>query len=319
MDYCARNFYTQQIILDCFFMLYKNHIYIYFTNLSKIIFLFLFFFVSFQLFVALATRERGLQSVVQFCSTFLDTVFNVYEDTFKNHNSPLFYIPRNQCTIRTEFYNLIKIIRCKLSNCNIPLNPSTIFLAETLKADIRWSRSKPSTFYTKGVLTFINLRVCVIRSSWKLTMKNILFPVTLAITVPRLALFISLFGALCLSALGIAFPAIIEICVLWPNRDFGPCMIMFIKNIFLIVFGLLGLVIGTYVSIVEIVRSFEWSSRAIFRQEQSKEGRQFGEEVGKAKEKERQRNEEFGNELVRVSRTKLRLRYKFYSLMSGAF
>ena len=156
-------------------------------------------------------------------------------------------------------------------------------------------------------------------SSWKWTIKNVLFAVTLAITVPRLALFISLFGALCLSALGIAFPAIIEICVLWPNRDFGPCMIMFIKNIFLIVFGLLGLVIGTYVSIVEIVRSFKWSSRAIFRQERSKEGRQFGEEVGKANEKERRRNEEFGNELVRVSMTKSRLRYKFYSLMSGAF
>lgn len=31
-----------------------------------------------------------------------------------------------------------------------------------LKVDIRRSRSKPSTFYTKGVLTFINLRVCVI-------------------------------------------------------------------------------------------------------------------------------------------------------------
>lgn len=175
---------------------------------------------------------------------------------FKNHNSPLSYTPRNQCTIRTEFYNLIKIIRCKLFNCNTPFNYN-IFLAETLKVDIRRSRSKPSIFYTKGVLTFINLRACVIRSSRKLTIKNILFAVTLAITVPRLALFISLFGALCLSALGIAFPAIIEICVLWPNRDFGPCMIMFIKNIFLIVFGLLGLVIGTYVSIVEIIRSFE--------------------------------------------------------------
>lgn len=83
------------------------------------------------------------------------------------------------------------------------------------------------------------------------------FAVVLAITIPRLGLFISLFGALCLSALGIAFPAIIEICVLWPDSDFGPLNVMMIKNILLIVFGLLGLVVGTYVSIVDIVNSFK--------------------------------------------------------------
>lgn len=87
--------------------------------------------------------------------------------------------------------------------------------------------------------------------------------VVLAISIPRLGLFISLFGALCLSVLGIAFPAIIEICVLWPENDFGPCKFMLIKNILLIVFGLLGLVVGTYVSIVDIVKSFEWTPSSI--------------------------------------------------------
>ncbi|EDO63439.1 AGAP009894-PA, partial [Anopheles gambiae str. PEST] len=43
----------------------------------------------------------------------------------------------------------------------------------------------------------------------------------LAVAIPRLGLFISLFGAFCLSALGIAFPAIMEICVLWPDK-LGP-------------------------------------------------------------------------------------------------
>ncbi|XP_072743747.1 proton-coupled amino acid transporter-like protein acs [Anoplolepis gracilipes] len=79
----------------------------------------------------------------------------------------------------------------------------------------------------------------------------------LAVAIPRLGLFISLFGALCLSALGIAFPAIIEICVLWPGKDFGLFKATLIKNILLILFGLLGLVVGTYVSIVDIVRSFQ--------------------------------------------------------------
>ena len=35
------SFYIQQIVLHCFFMLYKNHIYIYFIHLSKIIFFFI--------------------------------------------------------------------------------------------------------------------------------------------------------------------------------------------------------------------------------------------------------------------------------------
>lgn len=39
--------------------------------------------------------------------------------------------------------------------------------------------------------------------------------VLLAVAIPNLELFISLFGALCLSALGLAFPALIQICTHW--------------------------------------------------------------------------------------------------------
>lgn len=77
----------------------------------------------------------------------------------------------------------------------------------------------------------------------------------MAISVPRLALFISLFGALCLSVLGIAFPALMEICVLWPNQ-LGPCYWVVIRNVILIVIGLFGLVTGTNKSIVDIIDSF---------------------------------------------------------------
>ncbi|KOX68585.1 Proton-coupled amino acid transporter 1 [Melipona quadrifasciata] len=107
--------------------------------------------------------------------------------------------------------------------------------------------------------TYLDQKIQKRKIFWEYVCRTIitLATFTLAITVPRLGLFISLFGALCLSALGIAFPAIIEICVLWPERDFGPCMIMVIKNVCLIVFGLLGLVIGTYVSIVDIINSFK--------------------------------------------------------------
>lgn len=85
---------------------------------------------------------------------------------------------------------------------------------------------------------------------------NFLISVLLAISVPRLALFISLFGALCLSVLGIAFPAVMEICVLWPN-NLGRFNIVVIRNVVLIIIGGLGLVIGTYKSLFDIVQSFQ--------------------------------------------------------------
>lgn len=83
------------------------------------------------------------------------------------------------------------------------------------------------------------------------------FPaVLLAISVPRLALFISLFGALCLSVLGIAFPSLMEICVLYPDK-WGRCCHVVIRNVILIVIGLFGLVTGTNKSIVDIIVSFQ--------------------------------------------------------------
>lgn len=77
----------------------------------------------------------------------------------------------------------------------------------------------------------------------------------LAVAIPRLGLFISLFGALCLSALGIVFPAIMELCVKWPN--FGSCNYIVYKDVLLIIFGLIGLVAGTYTALRDIIRSFQ--------------------------------------------------------------
>lgn len=70
----------QHVVLDCFFMLDKNYIYIYFNevnmNLSKIIFLFI--------------------------------VFNAYRRIFKKHDHLRlsFYVPKkDQCAICKKFYN----------------------------------------------------------------------------------------------------------------------------------------------------------------------------------------------------------------------
>ncbi|RLU19973.1 hypothetical protein DMN91_008532 [Ooceraea biroi] len=107
--------------------------------------------------------------------------------------------------------------------------------------------------------TYLDHRIQNRKVLWEYVCRTLITLCTfvLAIAIPRLGLFISLFGALCLSALGIAFPAIIEICVLWPENDFGPLKFTLIKNILLIVFGMIGLVVGTYVSIVGIVESFQ--------------------------------------------------------------
>lgn len=79
--------------------------------------------------------------------------------------------------------------------------------------------------------------------------------VLLAVAIPRLGLFISLFGALCLSVLGLAFPAIMEICVKYPD-NFGAFYYVLWKDILLILFGVAGLVIGTTTSVKDIITSF---------------------------------------------------------------
>lgn len=84
----------------------------------------------------------------------------------------------------------------------------------------------------------------------------VLVTFVLAVLVPRLELFISLFGAFCLSALGIAFPGIIEMCVLWPDK-FGPFKFILVRDILLIVFGIFALILGTFISLQDIVRSFD--------------------------------------------------------------
>lgn len=77
-----------------------------------------------------------------------------------------------------------------------------------------------------------------------------LFIVVLAASIPLLGLFISLFGAFCLSALGIAFPAIMEICVNYSDNLTKTCLI---KNSLLIIFGVVGLLAGSYSSLSEII------------------------------------------------------------------
>ncbi|XP_017752370.1 PREDICTED: proton-coupled amino acid transporter-like protein CG1139 [Eufriesea mexicana] len=92
---------------------------------------------------------------------------------------------------------------------------------------------------------------------WEYVVRTCLVLLTflLAVAIPKLDLFISLFGALCLSGLGLAFPAIIQICTFWNVCDSTEKSLMLAKNMSLILFAFLGLVVGTYTSLRDIIAS----------------------------------------------------------------
>ncbi|XP_028147121.1 proton-coupled amino acid transporter-like protein CG1139 isoform X2 [Diabrotica virgifera virgifera] len=77
--------------------------------------------------------------------------------------------------------------------------------------------------------------------------------IVLATTVPLLGHIISLVGVFCLSALGITFPAIIELSAYWPDR-LGPGKFCLWKDIVIVLIGLFGLIVGTYSCVYNIVQ-----------------------------------------------------------------
>ena len=76
-----------------------------------------------------------------------------------------------------------------------------------------------------------------------------------AIAVPNLDPFISLVGSVFFSSLGIFVPAVIESAYLYPN-EFGAGKWKLWKNIFLMVFSIVALLSGGFVSIKEIVEMY---------------------------------------------------------------
>ncbi|KAJ8670665.1 hypothetical protein QAD02_001924 [Eretmocerus hayati] len=93
---------------------------------------------------------------------------------------------------------------------------------------------------------------------WEYAIRTFLVIITflLAVSVPELELFISLFGALCLSMLGITFPALIQTCAFWKVKASRERFYLATKNTALILFGILGLVVGTTTSMQKILEKF---------------------------------------------------------------
>lgn len=80
----------------------------------------------------------------------------------------------------------------------------------------------------------------------------------IAIAIPHLGPLISLVGAVCLSTLGLMFPALIEIVTFWDTPGgLGAGNWKIWKNVVVIAFGMLGFVTGTYVSLQEFIAEFK--------------------------------------------------------------
>ncbi|KAJ8952371.1 hypothetical protein NQ314_007560 [Rhamnusium bicolor] len=84
--------------------------------------------------------------------------------------------------------------------------------------------------------------------------------ICLAVAVPYIDLFISLFGALCLSALGLAFPAIIDSSTYWYTLKGTRGTLIIIKNCCILIFAVFGLVVGTSTSLEKIIEKFSNSN-----------------------------------------------------------
>jgi len=83
------------------------------------------------------------------------------------------------------------------------------------------------------------------------------FTLGLAATVPWLDLLVSLLGAVKMSTLSLMAPALIDAAANW-NSDNKPTFIFrSLKNIFVFSIGFLACVIGTYISLQDIIRNFQ--------------------------------------------------------------
>jgi len=79
--------------------------------------------------------------------------------------------------------------------------------------------------------------------------------VLLAIAVPTIGPFIGLIGALCFSLLGLIIPVLIEIVTYW-DKGFGAYNWVMVKNVFVLAFGFLALIFGSYTSILDIINVY---------------------------------------------------------------
>ncbi|XP_029724239.2 proton-coupled amino acid transporter-like protein CG1139 isoform X1 [Aedes albopictus] len=79
----------------------------------------------------------------------------------------------------------------------------------------------------------------------------------IAVGVPELEPFVGLTGSISGGSLVVIIPAVIDTVFRWPAGDFGRMNWILVKNVLVLVFGLLVLGIGTYFSVVDIIAIYE--------------------------------------------------------------
>lgn len=79
--------------------------------------------------------------------------------------------------------------------------------------------------------------------------------ISLAVLIPNIGSFMGLVGALFLSTLGFVVPGVLNSVALWPN-DLGKYKWVLVKDIFIILFGIIALISGTVSSLKEIIAMY---------------------------------------------------------------
>jgi len=91
-----------------------------------------------------------------------------------------------------------------------------------------------------------------VRAEYLLRLSLVLLTFALAAAIPRLDLFISLVGAVSSSTLALLAPAVIDTVTNWDSMT----KLEISKNAFIFIFGFVGFVAGTFVSVLNIVKYF---------------------------------------------------------------
>ena len=91
------------------------------------------------------------------------------------------------------------------------------------------------------------------------TNTNFFLVVAIAISVPQLGNSIALVGSLAGSAVLFVFPAFLHLLVIWEDRHRFSTKLIIAKNIFIMVIGMIGAIVGTYESLDAIIRDYNLS------------------------------------------------------------
>jgi proton-coupled amino acid transporter len=109
--------------------------------------------------------------------------------------------------------------------------------------DIAWTQMKDK-FVKREILANYVLRSVLVTVS-----------VLIAVAVPAIVPFVGLIGAFCFSILGLMVPVMIEVLTFW-DKGFGKFNWKIVKNVIIVLTGVLALIFGSKSAIQDIIGLF---------------------------------------------------------------